>query len=109
MRPSIDGNPIMLRRTRHGFVGEASLQSSRYHCDAIAVVDSQVTKVSVRELQDAMETDAAFSIRWIGMLSRKVKRLRLPCERLTFNTVEARLLHLLESEGQGIGYPPGAD
>jgi len=56
-----------------------------------------------------METDAAFSIRWIGMLSRKVKRVRLQCERLTFNTVEARLLHLLESKSQGIGYPLGAD
>ncbi len=107
-RPGIDGNPIILQRTRHGFVGEASLQSARYHCDASAVADSDVTKIPVRELRDAMETDPAFAVRWIGMLNREVKRLRLQCERLTLNTVEARLLHLLETEGQAGGYPLGA-
>jgi CRP-like cAMP-binding protein len=107
-RPGIDGNPIILQRTRHGFVGEASLQSARYHCDAIAVADSEVTRIPVRALRDAMETDPAFSIRWIGMLNREVKRLRLQCERLTLNTVEARLLHLLETEGGAAGYPLGA-
>jgi CRP/FNR family transcriptional regulator, dissimilatory nitrate respiration regulator len=107
-RPGIDGNPIILQRTRHGFVGEASLQSARYHCDAIAVADSEVTKIPVRELRDAMEADPAFSIRWIAMLNREVKRLRLQCERLTLKTVEARLLHLLETEGDAAGYPLGA-
>jgi len=107
-RPGIDGNAIILQRTRHGFVGEASLQSARYHCDARAIADSEVTKIPVRELRDAMEADPAFSIRWIGMLNREIKRLRLQCERLTLKTVEARLLHLLETEGQGTGYPLGA-
>jgi len=107
-RLGIDGIPIILQRSRHGFVGEASLHSARYHCDAMAVADSEVTKVPVRELCEAMETDPAFSIRWIGMLNREVKRLRLQCERLTLNTVEARLLHLVETEGEAKGYPLGA-
>lgn len=107
-RPGIDGNPIVLQRTRHGFVGEASLQSARYHCDAKAVANSEVTKIPVRDLLDAMATDPAFSFRWIGMLNREVRRLRLQCERLTLRTVEARLLHLLETEGAGAGYPLGA-
>ena len=107
-RPGIDGEPIILQRTRHGFVGEASLQSASYHCDAKAVANSEVTKIPVRVLLAAMATDPAFSFRWIGMLNREVRRLRLQCERLTLRTVEARLLHLLETEGAGTGYPLGA-
>lgn len=107
-RPGIGGEPMILQRTRHGFVGEASLQSARYHCDAMAVADAEVTTIPIRELREAMESDAAFSIRWIGMLNREVKRLRLQCERLTLITVEARLLHLLETEGSQGSYPLGA-
>lgn len=106
-RHGIHGEPIILQRTRRGFVGEASLQSTRYHCDAQVLVDSEVTKIPMKELRAALEVDPPFSIRWIDMLNREVKRLRLQCERLTLNTVEARLLHLIETEAQAKGYSLG--
>lgn len=98
-----DGEVVVLQRTRRGFVGEASLQSERYHCDAIVVADADVTRVPRQALLEALRSDAAFALRWIGMLNQEVRRLRQQCERLSLNTVEARLLHLVRTEGDASG------
>ncbi|HAL39881.1 MAG TPA: Crp/Fnr family transcriptional regulator [Polaromonas sp.] len=106
-RAGAQGGSVVLQRTRHGFVGEASLQSARYHCDAKVIAPSDITQVPIREFRAAMDSDPAFAIRWIGMLSKEVKRLRLQCERLSLNKVQDRLIHLLETEGQQGKFPIG--
>jgi DNA-binding MarR family transcriptional regulator len=55
-----------------------------------------------------MDCDPAFASRWVGMLNREVKRLRLQCERLSLNRVQDRLQHLLETEGQNGRYHLGS-
>jgi CRP-like cAMP-binding protein len=100
-----DGDVVVLQRTRHGFVAEASMQSDRYHCDAVAVADANVTRIPRPALLAALTSDAAFALRWIGMLNKEVRRLRQQCERLSLNTVEARLLHLIRTEGDASGLP----
>jgi len=104
-RHGVDGELVILQRTRHGFVGEASLQSDRYHCDAVALVDSALTRIPVRALLATLKDDPAFALRWIAMLNRELRRLRLQCERLSLHTVEARLMHLLQTEGGASGLP----
>ncbi len=99
-RHGSEGAVLILQRTRHGFVGEASLQADRYHCDAIAVVASEVTRIPLRELLTALKSDPAFALRWIGMLNREVQRLRLQCERMSLKGVRARLLHLLQTQAR---------
>lgn len=99
------GESVVLQRTRYGIVSEASLQSARYHCDGKAVATSEITAVPISEIQAALEADPAFSKRWIGMLNREVKRLRLQCERLSMHRVQDRLMHFLETEGQQGKYP----
>ena len=94
------GEWVVLQRTRSGFVGEASLQSERYHCDARVLVDAEVTRLEMAPLRQALAQDAAFAARWIGMLNLELRRLRLQCERLSLNRVQDRLLHLIETEGQ---------
>ena len=42
VRRSRNGAEIVLQRAHSGFVAEASVESHRYHCDAVAVVDSQL-------------------------------------------------------------------
>lgn len=106
-RLGAQGDSVVLQRTRHGFVGEASLQSERYHCDARVIAPSQVTQLPIGEVRSAMNGDPLFASRWIGMLNREVKRLRLQCERLSLNKVQDRLFHLMESEGQDGKYPLG--
>lgn len=107
-RLGAQGGSVVLQRTRRGFVGEASLQSARYHCDGKVIASAEIWQIPIRELRLALENDPHFASRWIAMLNREVKRLRLQCERLSLNKVQDRLLHLIETEGQKGKYPLGA-
>ena len=98
-RHGMDGQQACLQRCQGGFVGEASLTSSRYHCDGRTTVDTRVAKIPIQSLRQALKNDAAFAERWIAMLSREVRQLRLQNERLSLPKVQDRLLHLIETEG----------
>ena len=107
-RPGLHGELVVLQRTRRGFIGEASLQFERYHCDARVLTDAHLIRVPVAALRAALASDPAFASRWIGMLNREVRRLRLQCERLALHRVQDRVLHLLVTEGEAGCYPvPG--
>lgn len=99
-RPGLNGEATVLQRARRGFVGEASLQSSRYHCDARVLADARVTRVPVDAMRQALAADPAFAMRWVAMLNAELRRLRLQCERLALTRVQDRLLHLLDTEGE---------
>ena len=99
-RLGLSGETVILQRTRQGFLGEASLQSARYHCDGKVVTQAQITAIPVQDIRAALETDPAFAMRWIGMLNKEVRRLRMQCERLSIHRVQDRLLHLVETEGR---------
>ncbi len=103
-RLSQQGDPVVLQHTRHGFVSEASLQSAKYHCDGRAVANSDVVRIPIQDLAEALRNDADFSARWISMLNQEVKRLRLQCERLSLKSVKARVCHLIHTEGQDGAY-----
>lgn len=107
-RLGAQGSAAVLQRTRHGFVGEASLQSARYHCDGKVIAVSEITQIPIKQVRTAMDSDPAFASRWIAMLNREVKRLRLQCERMSLNKVQDRLIHLLETEGVSGKYPLGS-
>jgi CRP/FNR family transcriptional regulator, dissimilatory nitrate respiration regulator len=107
-RLGAQGGSAVLQRTRHGFVGEASLQSARYHCDGKVIAVSEITQIPIKHVRIAMDSDPAFASRWIAMLNREVKRLRLQCERMSLNKVQDRLIHLLETEGESGKYPLGS-
>lgn len=104
-RASPHGATTVLQRARRGFVGEASLQAARYHCDARVLAASRITRVPVIAMRTALASDAAFAMRWVAMLNAEVRRLRLQCERLTLHRVQDRVLHLLDTEGERGRYP----
>jgi CRP-like cAMP-binding protein len=85
-------------------VSEASLKVARYHCDALAIIDTTVVKVPIKALAAELDRDPAFASRWIGMLNQEVRRLRLHCERLSMKSVKDRVLHLINTEGQNGSY-----
>lgn len=103
-RLSMNGDPVVLQRTRQGFVSEASLQSPLYHCDARVVANAEIIQIPLLALADALKKDTAFSGRWISMLNQEVKRLRLQCERLSMKSVKDRVLHLIHTEGKNGQY-----
>jgi CRP-like cAMP-binding protein len=104
-RSGMHGEAVVLQRTRQGFVSEASLKVSRYHCDAVAIVDTHVIKVPVKALAQSLDQDPAFAGRWINMLNSEVRRLRLHLERLSMKSIRDRLMHLIETEGKDGRFP----
>jgi CRP-like cAMP-binding protein len=103
-RVSQQGDSLVLQRTRHGFVSEASLQSPKYHCDGRVITNSEIIQIPLLALADALKTDPAFAGRWISMLNQEVKRLRLQCERLSMKSVKEKVLHLVNTEGKNGKY-----
>lgn len=98
-RIGTQGEIVILQRARQGFIAEASLQSTRYHCDAIATRAAEVVSIPLTELNQALHMEPAFASRWITMLNQEVKRLRAQCERLSKKGVRERLLHFIETVG----------
>lgn len=107
-RLGAQGESLVLQRARQGFVAEASLQSSSYHCDAMVTVAGDLVSIAVEPIRQALLADPAFAMRWMGMLNQELKRLRAQCERLSLKGVRNRLLHLIETEGQRGRLPLGA-
>ncbi len=103
-RIGLQGEAVVLQRTRLGFVSEASLKVPKYHCDALAIVDTNVIKVPAKDLAAALDCDPGLASRWISMLNCEVRRLRLHCERLSMKSVKERLLHLIKTEGNNGHY-----
>jgi len=104
-RSGMHGESVVLQRTRQGFISEASLKVSRYHCDAVAIADTHVIKVPVKALTKSLDQDPAFASRWINMLNTEVRRLRLHLERLNMKSIRDRLVHLIETEGKDGRFP----
>lgn len=99
-RPGLQGENVVLQRVRQGFVAEASLESPRYHCDALLTAAGELFALPIGAVRQALGTDAAFAARWIGMLNQELKRLRAQCERLSLVGVKDRVLHLIETQGE---------
>jgi CRP-like cAMP-binding protein len=102
------GESVVLQRTRRGFVGEASLESARYHCDAAVTMSGEVVAIPIESIKQELASDSGFASRWIAMLNQEVKRLRAQCERLSMRGVKERLLHLIETEGREGRLPLGS-
>jgi CRP-like cAMP-binding protein len=98
VRRSHAGGEVVLQRARKGFVAEASLDQTAYHCDAIAVEDSRVLAISRKAFADAL-ADKPFRQRWIGHLARELRRVRTHAERLSLKTARERIIHYIETEG----------
>lgn len=99
-RLGTQGETLVLQRARQCFVAEASLQSARYHCDAMVTVSGELLAIPIDLIRLALLADPEFALRWMGMLNKELKRLRAQCERLSLKGVRDRLLHLIETEGQ---------
>jgi CRP-like cAMP-binding protein len=99
VRRSRDGTEIVLQRAYSGFVAEASMESSRYHCDAIAATDSRLLGFPIQSFGEALRHDEKFRTFWMRRLAREVRLLRAQCERLNLRSAADRIEHYIEAEG----------
>ena len=100
VRSSPAGAEIVLQRARSGFIAEASLESARYHCDAVAAADSRLLAFPIGPFREALRRDEAFRSVWIARLAREVRALRSQNERLALRSAAERIEHYIEAEGE---------
>jgi len=100
VRRTAGGADVVLQRARAGFVAEASLDSSRYHCDIEAVADSRLIGFPVEQFRESLARDAAFREFWMRRLAMEVRKLRAQCERLSLRGAAERIAHYVEAEGR---------
>lgn len=98
-RNGVQGQKVVLQRVRHGFIAEASMQSGSYHCVGRVTLSGHAVRLPIAPLRLALSSNTEFAMRWMAMLNHEVRRLRAQTERLSLKGVEARLLHLIETEG----------
>jgi CRP/FNR family transcriptional regulator, dissimilatory nitrate respiration regulator len=98
-RTDAQGRSVVLQRTRHGFLAEASLMAARYHCDAFAHADSRLIAVPIALLRAEIDASPAMRWAWIAMLAYETRRQRASVERMSLKTVSERLLHKLAEDG----------
>ena len=103
-RVSHGGSVSCLQRCQMGFVGEGSLTSIRYHCNARATRPTEFVQIPLQAIKEALNSDPNFSDRWIQMLSAELRALRLQNERLSLQRVQDRIIHLLQTEGKNGRY-----
>ena len=99
LRTSRNGAEIVLQRARTGFVADASIDASRYHCDALAATDAQLLSFPIGPFRLALRNNESFRGYWMSRLAREVRQLRSQCERLALHSATDRIEHYIESEG----------
>jgi CRP-like cAMP-binding protein len=100
VRATRQGGEVILQRCRSGLLAEASLDQPRYHCDAVAILPTVLVSIPRTVFKLAL-TNEGFRERWQCMLLDELRRLRAHSERLGLKTAEERILHSIESEGDG--------
>ncbi len=86
------GNVAVLQRTSSGLVlAEASLFSSVYHCDAVAITELEATSVPTPLIRRALRSNPDFAEDWASYLSHQLQQTRKRAEIANLKTVAARL------------------
>jgi len=92
VRRQEDGSTLILQRAGPGsVVAEASLHSSAYHCDAVALGRATTRAYAKADLQERLRRDPNFSDAWTRRLGRELQSARLHAEILALKTVAQRL------------------
>lgn len=82
---------VMQRASTGSLVAEASIFATVYHCDAVAVADSQVLRLLRRDLEAACARDSRVMEAVARHLAGEVHRARSRVEVLSKKTVRERL------------------
>lgn len=101
IRRSAGGGESILQRTRRGPLAEASLYSSRYHCDAVVFSSARLLRFPRPLFLQTIDDDPLFRTAWITHLASEVRRARAQSERLSLKSAAERVLHYIACEGRG--------
>jgi CRP-like cAMP-binding protein len=99
VRLTADGSVLIMQRVRSGFIAEASMEASAYHCDVVAAVAGQLLRFPLPLFRAELEREAVFRQAWMRRLALEVRKLRAQSERLGLHGAAERIVHYLETEG----------
>jgi CRP-like cAMP-binding protein len=85
------GQLVLQRALSHQAVAEASVFSSAYHCDAVAVVPSLIIEIDRSRFRAELLGNEQLAEAWNNYLAREVQMTRLRAEILSIKTVSSRL------------------
>jgi CRP-like cAMP-binding protein len=102
-RVTLEGTSVTLQRANRGFLAEASLATSVYHCDGLCKTECKILTFPLKDLRDAIDRHAPTRWAWITLLSVQSRQQRLRIERLALNSLRDRLKHLVFTEGNTDG------
>lgn len=103
-RDEAGGESITLLTAEPGdFVAEAGLFSTRYHCDGVCPVASQLLVLPAKAVLASLRLDSNFASDWVRLLSHQLMRFRARSERLTLRSPRERTLHCMRLEGNARG------
>jgi CRP/FNR family transcriptional regulator, dissimilatory nitrate respiration regulator len=92
IRPLPHGGEVTLQRATAGkLLAEASIFSRRYHCDAVAVEDSELRSVPMRAIHEELRTNQDLNSAVMGHLAHELQRARSHAEILALKTVKDRI------------------
>jgi CRP-like cAMP-binding protein len=92
LRHQRDGHPVILQRASRGdILAESSVFSARYHCDAVALVESVTKAFAVADIRALLETDIGFCRAWAASMSHQLQAARRRAELISLRTVSERL------------------
>lgn len=92
IRHQESGGAIILQRAGPSDIpAEASVFSSRYHCDGVARTGAEIRSVAKREFLARFRKDPKFAEAWATHLAREVQNTRFRSEVLSLKTVAGRL------------------
>lgn len=96
-----NGAPLVIQRGGPGsLLAEASLHSSKYHCDAIAVTAARAWAISKTQLLKRLDEDAALGKVLTRRLAAELQQARFHAELLSLKTVSSRLDAWIEWHGK---------
>ncbi|MEQ1682783.1 MAG: Crp/Fnr family transcriptional regulator [Burkholderiaceae bacterium] len=96
------GEEVVLHQAAAGeFFAEASLDSARYHCDAVATEPSELLQVPAAALRHQLEVDTQFARQWVALLASQLRAVRMRVECLCLKTAVERIRRLMVAEGHG--------
>jgi CRP-like cAMP-binding protein len=92
LRHQPDGAAIVMQRATAGSVlAEASLFSDRYHCDAVALLPSELVSIRKTLLVDQIFGNPELAKMWNAYMAREIQNARRSAEIISLRTVAARL------------------
>lgn len=91
-RDGEDGGPAVMQRATAGrLLAEASIFAEAYHCDAVAIVDGELSRFARADVEAASAADPGVMAALARHLAAEVQRARSRIEVLSRKTVRERL------------------